>query len=385
MNSKHGGDWVSYEEAYGKKALDFSASISPFPMPERVRKAAQEALEREDRYPDPNQRRLRRAIAEAYSLQEEEILCGTGAADLIWRLAAALQPGRVLITEPSFGEYRAALEWYGHEVRGYSLRKETGFLLQEDFLEMLTDDIDVAILCEPNNPTGLTTEKELFLQIAQRCGENRILLVVDESFQDFLDPKEHPSMLENLYQWPLLVIRSFTKLYAMASLRLGWCACSDTKLLRKMQLSGQPWPVSYPAEEAGIAALAQKEHAKTVRKQINRERNRLIGELKRLGCYVVEGEANYLLFYDPLIELGSALQDRGILLRDCSNFEGLGTGWYRAAVRSEADNRTLIRAMEEVHGEMYYGSGNDVRGGQKSADNGPVPDFPAGRPAGRTF
>ena len=385
MNNIHGGDWASYEEFYGRRALDFSASISPFSMPEKVRKAAQEVLFQEDRYPDPQVRRLRRAIAEAYSLEEEQILCGNGAADLIWRLAISLQPGKALITAPTFGEYRACLEWCGHEVSEYLLKKETGFRLQEDFLLSMKPGIDTVILCEPNNPTGLLTDPELFLQIVQRCRDNQSLLVVDESFHDFLDPEEHPSMLERIGDWPVLVLRSFTKLYAMASLRLGWCACSNVGLLRRMRLSGQPWAVSSPAAEAGIAALAEKDFAKSVREQIVRERKTLAGDLKRLGCFVVEGEANYLLFYDSCEGLGEALQRRGILLRDCSSFEGLGAGWYRAAVRSEADNHRLVKAMEEVHGEMYYGSGNDVRGGQKSADGGLVSDFLSGRPADGTF
>ena len=348
MKRIHGGDWESFRERTGRTPLDFSASTSPLGMPERVRKAAADSLDAADRYPDPECRALRRALAGRYDLAPEDILCGSGAADLIDRLAPALRPRRALVTAPSFTEYRAALERAACEVRTYALSEADDFRLDERFLDSLTDDLGAVILCEPNNPTGRTTDRALLEAIANRCDELGVLLVLDECFNDFLeDPAAH-SFLAEIRRHRVLVLRAFTKFYGMAGMRLGWCACADRGLLERMNEAGQPWPVSVPAMAAGIAALREAEYEQRLRTLIREERPRLSRALEGLGCRVIPGEANYLLFRDDTPSLPERLEKRGVLIRNCADFEGLGSGWYRAAVRTAEENVTLIAAMKEA-------------------------------------
>ncbi len=145
----------------------------------------------------------------------------------------------------------------------------------------------------------------------------------------------------------LLILKAFTKLYAMAGLRLGYCLCRDTALLDAMRNAGQPWPVSGPAQAAGIAALEETQYVQAVRTLISAQRPRLAGALTRLGLRVIPGEANYLLFFSSIPLLGP-LRGRGILLRDCGNYAGLCDGWYRVAVRGREDNDRLIAALEDI-------------------------------------
>ena len=194
----HGGDWASFEERYGRKPLDFSASIAPFPLPESVRKAAAEALGETDRYPDPLQRQLREEIARAHSLNSDAILCGNGAADLIHRFASAARPRRVLLTAPTFGEYRAALSRFGSRIEEYVLSEKNDFSITTDILTALTSDLDAVFLCEPNNPTGKCTDPQLLGRIAERCAKLGVRLVIDESFHDFLPRETHPGSLQLL-------------------------------------------------------------------------------------------------------------------------------------------------------------------------------------------
>lgn len=347
----HGGDWAGYRAKYGREPLDFSANISPLGLPEGVRAAVMESLRLAESYPDPLCRALRAAIAKAEQVKADWILCGSGAADLIYRVVLAKRPRRALVTAPTFSEYEAALELAGCETDHYLLREEDEFELNRDFLRSITPDTDMVFLCQPNNPTGKTIPRPLLAAALERCREVGALLVVDECFCDFLDDPGAYTVKNLLEQYPnLLILKAFTKLYAMAGLRLGYCLCGDKALLDAMGRAGQPWAVSGPAQAAGAAALSETGYVRTVRRLVAEERPWLAEELARLGFRVIPGEANYLLFFSrkPLSE---PLQKRGILLRDCGNFKGLGKGWYRTAVRNREDNARLIGALEEICGE----------------------------------
>lgn len=344
----HGGDWAGYRAQYGGEPLDFSANISPLGLPEGVRAAVIRSLDRADRYPDPLCRELRGAVARAEGVSPDWVLCGSGAADLIHRAALAGRPRRALVTAPAFAEYEEALELAGCGGERFPLREEDGFALGEGFLEAVTPEVDMVFLCQPNNPTGRMVPRPLLVETLERCREAGALLVVDECFLDFLDRPEDFAMKGFLGRYPnLLILKAFTKLYAMAGLRLGYCLCSDGAFLERMGRAGQPWAVSGPAQAAGMAALKETEYVEAVRALIRAERPRLAGALSRLGFRVVPGEANYLLFHAPL-PLVEPLRERGILIRDCANYHGLGAGWYRAAVRTGPENGRLIAALEEI-------------------------------------
>lgn len=346
----HGGDWAGFEAEYGAggKPLDFSANVSPLGLPEGVRSAAAAALAEAERYPDPLCRALREAIGRAEGVCPDWILCGCGAAGLIYRAVLARRPRRALVTAPAFAEYEAALDLIGCRTSRYPLDEARDFQLDEGFLDAITPETDMVFLCQPNNPTGRTVPPALASAVLDRCQRAGALLVADECFVDFLDDPEAYTMKGALgARKNLLILKAFTKLYAMAGLRLGYCLCGDGALLEAMGRAGQPWAVSGPAQAAGIAALGETEYVQSVRALIARERPRLARALEELGLRVIPGEANYLLFASPR-PLLEPLRRRGILLRDCGNYHGLGRGWYRAAVRTEEDNRRLIAALREI-------------------------------------
>ena len=345
----HGGDWAGFAAEYGAAAplLDFSANVSPLGMPAGVAAALAGCAPDCDRYPDPLCRALSAAIGRAEGVPGEWVLCGNGAADLIWRAALALRPARALVTAPAFAEYEAALAATGCAVERYFLSEEKDFRLEEGFLEAIRPGVGMVFLCEPNNPTGLTTPRPLLLRVLARCRQAGALLVLDECFGDFLaDPAAH-TLKGELAEGNLLILKAFTKLYGMAGVRLGYALCADGALLAKLRAAGQPWAVSTPAQAAGLAALKETEYVAAVRALVASERPRLAAGLAALGCRVLPGEANYLLFRceRPLCQ---PLRRRGILLRSCDNYHGLGPAWYRTAVRTGAENSRLLAALGEV-------------------------------------
>ena len=374
----HGGDWAGYEQQYGKEPLDFSMNVNPFGVPEGVAKAIASAALRADRYPDPGCRRIRRALADCEGVSEDWILCGNGAADLIDRIALGFAGGRslALVTAPAFSEYREALERCGWDVRSQSIDYSNSFELTdadiEDIRNILkkgkpegagTYENRIIFLCEPNNPTGVTTNKKRLEEILKICRDTGTILVVDECFNGFLDDPEEHTLRNHLADNPgLIILKAFTKIYGMAGVRLGYCLCSDGEIIERIRNSGQPWNVSYLAEEAGLAALREKDYIERAREVIRTERALLKEELKKLGIRLMFGSANYILFRWPELSFGTAgllnendtpdlcekMRSRGVLIRDCGNYEGLEKGWYRIAVKTPEENRELIRIMGEV-------------------------------------
>lgn len=348
MELVHGGDWAGYRARFGHDALDFSANVSPLGLPQGVADAIVAALPTADRYPDPLCRELRTALSRAEQLPEPWILCGNGAADLIYRLVWTLKPRRALLPAPTFAEYAAALESVGCEVKRKTLHEADDFAVTEAFVQAVNQSIDLVFLCQPNNPTGQITPPELVQRLVRRCADCGAVLVVDECFLDFLQQRDALTAKPLLQAAPnLVILKAFTKLYAMAGVRLGYALCANTALLAKMQAAGQPWGVSSLAQAAGAAALRETAYADAVRALIADQRPRLAAGLRALGLQVIEGSANYLLFRAPET-LGAALQQRGVCLRSCGNYPGLSAGWYRTAVRTAPENEQLLQTMREV-------------------------------------
>lgn len=344
----HGGDWAGFEREYGRAPLDFSANVNPLGMPPGARAAAEAALAQAGSYPDPHCRALREALSAAEGVPPEWILCGNGAADLIYRLAHALRPGRALVTAPSFSEYAAALRAAGCVPGYHPLREADSFALTPDILPRIEPGLDLLFLCEPANPTGQLTDPALLGEILARCADSGTLLVMDECFGAFLDQPGRHSLVPRVAAHPnLLVLKAFTKFYAMAGLRLGYALCRDEALLAALAAAGPPWPVSCVAQAAGAAALADRDYPEATRRLIREERAFLREGLEKAGCRVYGSRANYLFFRAPP-GLGAALAEKGILLRDCENYPGLGPGWYRASVRLRAENTILLQNLPHM-------------------------------------
>jgi len=338
---EHGGD------IYGDRPirLDFSVNTNPLGMPEAVRRAIGDRGAEDERYPDPHCRLLRRALSERYGIGPEHILCGNGASDLILRLCACLRPKTVLLPAPTFSEYGRSAALFGTTVRTVPLKAENGFALDRAFLSALTPDVDMVFLCNPNNPTGQLCGPALLEEIAAKCHENGTYLAADECFIEFTDGQ---SMLPLLERYPrLLILRAFTKIYAMAGLRLGFLLSGDARLLERIAAFGAEWSVSTVAQRAGLAALGSAGWMERTRAFVAEERRWLTEQLTALGLTVWPGRANYLLVRGNR-PVYAALLERGIMVRNCGSFIGLDENYFRVGIKTRAENEILIEALKEV-------------------------------------
>lgn len=349
MKPIHGGNVHAYLAQTGRMPLDFSANINPLGLPPAVRAAAEQAVAAAVHYPDPACTALRMAIAAAHGVPAGKVLCGNGAADLIYRFAYGLRPKTALLCAPTFAEYGQALAAVGCHLHTHALREAGDFRLTAALLPAL-DGMDALCLCNPNNPTGQTIDPSLLEDILEACAARGIHVLLDECFVDFLDSPAAHTRIPALQQYPRLVIlRAFTKLYAMPGLRLGYCLCGDERLLARMDAAGPPWSVSTVAQAAGLAALSLPDFADRARALIRQERAFLKQSLHALGFSPL-GEANFLLLQTPP-SLPDALAREGILVRRCASFDGLGNGWIRVAIRTHPENVRLITSIARcLHG-----------------------------------
>lgn len=338
-NFYHGGDIYSQKVDY-----DFSASINPLGMPENIKRLLAQRTTDFEHYPDPYCSALVREISRHEGVAEGRIVCGNGAADLIYRVAQALRPMKALIAVPTFSEYEKSLRTIGCEVRFHQLSEENGFEVGENIFEHI-DGNDMVFLCNPNNPTGKLVVPDIMERIAERCNETGCLLIIDECFMEFVE--NYPKHSLKMKFGNILLIKAFTKIYAMAGLRLGYAVCPEEKIAEKLRDFGQCWSVSVPAQIAGEAALKESEYILETVRLITAEREFLRKKLRDFGFDTYESAANFILFRCGL-PLDALLLKKRIAVRRCDNFKGLESDFFRIAVRTHEENVILINAIEEI-------------------------------------
>ncbi len=359
MNKKntnaHGGNIYKKARELGipeSEILDFSANLSPLGIPDGVKKSMADAIGGLINYPDPDCTALTEAIASFDKVQPEYILCGNGGADLLFRLALALKPEKVLLPVPAFVEYEEALRAVDAEIEYFHLEKD--FKVTEKLLDAMKPDQNFLVICNPNNPTGLLVERSLLLKVLDKAKEWKIRVLVDECFLEIYPGEQEYTLKSYLEQYPnLIILKSFTKMYAIPGVRLGYVLCSDMAFLQKMKACGQAWSVSHFAQTAGVAALAETEYREKTISVIARENAFMKEELSKLPIHLYESAVNYFFFQAPGVkDLDKRMEKHGIMIRNCSNYVNLDDDYFRVAVRNREDNLKLLHAMKEELSEM---------------------------------
>ena len=348
----HGGDIYSKESPLGHW-LDYSANINPLGMADSVKKSIMASIDGLVHYPDPQGRELKQAISARYDIPVENIILGNGAAELFYVYFHAMRPGRVLLPVPSFSEYEKSARCCGAQVDYFFLKEEEDFQVSLPHLIEVIEGYDAVILGNPNNPTGRLLEAGALEKFISRAGELKVQVIVDESFLDFLADRARyavDSLVANHAN--LLVIASMTKFFAIPGLRLGFgLAAAD--MVERLELHKDVWNVNSLAQAAGTAALADREFtARTIRHTAETvlDMTEKLGRIK--GIRIFSPSVNFVLLdiADSGMqsrELAAAMEKKGILIRDCRSYPGLGDTFVRLAIRKSAENRQVLRALAE--------------------------------------
>jgi len=352
---QHGGIDYTELETLGiapQDVLDFSANLNPFGPPPGVSKIfsddTYELSQAISHYPDSEAGYLRRSLVEKLGIKAENIFVSSGSTELI-RLAALAYLGKgdqVLIVEPTYGEYQVACQIAGASLIKQQLSAEDAFLPNTDeTLQLIQQHCPKGIfICNPNNPTGRYLSRLDFRKILDASKDS--LVILDEAYVSFVD--NDWSSLDMIKGNNLLVLRSMTKDYGMAGLRLGYGVAGE-EIVATLRRICPPWNVNALAQRAGIAAINEEEYWRQCQVGIREAREYLVAELSDLGLPPLPSEANFFL-----VEVGDAswfrceLLKRKILVRDCASF-GLPQ-YVRIAPHTMPECQRLIAAVKEVRG-----------------------------------
>lgn len=354
---EHGGNIYAAARELGlppAEVLDFSANINPLGLPPGLQEHLAAHLGEIVHYPEPEAASLRQALAEHCRTSAEQLIVGNGAAELLYLLCQVQRPRRVLVTAPTFSEYEKAALAAGAAVHRLPLAAEQDFTLPWGEVPAALAEADLFFLCNPNNPTGTLLPRTQVLRLAREAAARRCFLVVDESFQDFLSCQQDWSILPNLAAGELpagvAVLRSLTKFYAIPGLRLGFLH-GPAPLIRSLEAVKDTWNVNCLAQRAGLWALGCREYQEASRAYVAEAKEQLYRQLAALpGVRPCHPSVNYLLLDMAATGLSSAqwrrrLRARGILVRDCANYAGLGDCYIRVAVRRPEENSRLVAAL----------------------------------------
>lgn len=321
----HGGDIYRNKIEY-----DFSVNINPLLPPVKVLDALEKGLATISAYPDIKCEALRKGLAKIYRADINSILVGNGASEIFMAIVHSLKPRRAYIPTPSFFGYQWACNAENVE--------------RTDRVE----DSDICFLANPGNPRGQYYPKDELYALIEKCGKRDITVVLDECFMELSDaPTEHSYTTKFKKYKNLIIVRAFTKSFAIPGLRLGYMMTGNDTYINCIRKHLPEWNVSGLAQLAGTEALNHMGYLEEARALIKKEREYLTDNLRKNDIAVEISNANFLLLFSKE-NLYEKLLNKGILIRDCSDFEGLKKGYYRIAVKLREENEILISALKEV-------------------------------------
>lgn len=351
--SIHGGNTAEISRKYGineSNLVDFSANINPLGLSKEVKKAMINAIDKVEKYPDITYYNLINSISCYEGIDRKKLFLGNGAAEVIFNVVRGLKPKKVLIPAPTFGEYEEATLSINGKVEYYNLNEINNFELEEDLLNKL-EGVDMLFICNPNNPTGVLTSCEYIEKIAKEALKTNTIVVVDESFLDFLEDDSNYSCIDILDKYEnLIIIKSLTKFFAMPGIRIGYGISSNINIREKINKVTIAWSVNVVAAESVIVALKEKRYIEESKRFIKEEQEYLYNKLKLFkDLKVFKPSVNFIMFKVLRdIDLKTILIQKGILIRSCDNYEGLDNSYYRVAVRTRKENDILIDKLKAV-------------------------------------
>lgn len=366
MNEKkvdfHGGNiYKIYREKGMKEILDYSSNINPYGLPKNFERAVIENLSVLEKYPDPDYIELREEIAKTNKVELKNIIVGNGATEVIFLYMKVLKAKKILIVSPTFGEYERAMKATLDDIQVdyFKLEEAENFVLNiEKIKTELQKKYDLLVICNPNNPTGQFLSIKELEKILEKCTEVGTKLFVDEAFVEFVEDWGEKSIIKTgKNKKNLFVLRAFTKFFAIPGLRLGYGICFDDEFMIKMLEKKEPWSVNNIAELAGKILLQDREYIEKTNNWIKIEKKYMYENLKEIeGLKTYKTEINFILvkikneyLYKVNAQiLREKMLEKGILIRDASNFVYLNDNYFRLAVKDRKNNVRVLEALKEI-------------------------------------
>lgn len=360
-SEQHGGNVFAAIRKTGIQSaniLDFSANINPLGLANSALQAIHNSLSNIVHYPDPNAFDLKETISAHYQVPTTSITVGNGAVELLYILCHMKKPRKVLTPAPTFSEYSRAANACGASVQYFYLSANNNFYIDTDAIAENLDGIDIVFICNPNNPTGTLMTNQQIKVLLDAAQKTNTLVVVDESFTDFLPDASSYTCRKLLSSYAnLVIIHSLTKFYAIPGLRLGF-ALASSDITQNLHRGKDPWNVNTLSQAVGISALNDQAYQIASRLFMQNSQQDLWEKLSTLNnLFLYPPTVNYMLVNIGATGITSTLlrefmMTKGILIRDCSNYPGLNSEYIRLAVKTPEHHNQLLSTLKEALGEI---------------------------------
>ena len=355
----HGSDLEKIEQIYGIKKeaiVSFSANVNPLGISNHLRNSLSAQLDAITTYPDREYKALRACIAKYADTQSENIIVGNGSTELISLFIQTYHPKKALILGPTYSEYEREITLGGGTTLYYPLKEELNFEMDvDDFCRHLHDGLDLIVLCNPNNPTSTAINASKMRQILDACLQYGIFVMVDETYVEFADARDHITSIPlTNYYTNLIILRGTSKFFASPGLRLGYAVTGNQDLIKQINTRQNPWSINSLAEIAGRLMFQDKEYVSETQKLINSERSRLYQLLsswdsvkiyRPMGNFILvkilKDDVDADLLFDHCIR-------KGLMIRNCSTFPFLDNRFIRFCIMSPEENDRLMDAFAEL-------------------------------------
>lgn len=348
----HGANVDNMAKKFGKNEndiIDFSSNVNPHIISD-LGKYVLEGLEKSRSYPDINYTNLRNNISDYIKVDSELIIPGNGATEIIYLLMKSIKR-RLAILNPTFSEYGRGAKLNNLEIIDFHLKEENNFSIDLDEIQKNMDKFDSLFICNPNNPNGKVKDLNELLDLMI---ENDKLLIVDETFMEFVGEEEKYSLINKIEQTPnLFILKAVTKFFGMPGLRLGYGVTSNKQIIRNIYEYKEPWTINSFAENLSNYLFKDKEYINGSKDYYINERKFMLEELRKISrLKVYDTDTNFVLIKlkdDEANSLKLELFEKyNILIRDASNFIGLDKSYIRVAIKSHNDNKVLIESLRKI-------------------------------------
>lgn len=355
----HGSDLEKIEDFYDidkENVTNFAANVNPLGISPKLRKALTDNIDIISSYPDREYTNLRKCIAKYVNTDMKNIFVGNGSTELISIIIQIKKSKKACIIGPTYSEYEREVTLAGGSCQYFPLKNNELFKLQiAELSRFLTNDFDLLVICNPNNPTSTAINVSDMRKILDICKQKDILCLVDETYVEFVDDiNEITSVSLAKYYNNLIVLRGISKFFAAPGLRLGYGICGNQDLVDEINTKKNPWSINSLAAFAGETMFTDTQYINDSKSLIKNERDRIVkilGSAKHLKLF--EPTANFMLLELRAHKLTSTevferAIKKGFLIRDCSSFPFLGDKFIRFCFMDPESNNRLVEFLLEL-------------------------------------
>lgn len=352
----HGSDLEKIEAIYGIKKeniISFSANVNPLGISYRLKNELSSHIDAISSYPDREYTSLRKCIADYVETDFRNILVGNGSTELISLVIQIIKPSKALIVGPTYSEYEHEVALEGGRSHYFRLREEDRFNLDLGLLQStLNQDLDLLVICNPNNPTSSQIDRTVMRQILDTCKEKGIFVMIDETYVEFSDNYEEITSIPlTQYYNNIIILRGISKFFAAPGLRLGYAICGNHRLLKEIESRKNPWTINSLAAIAGEIMFKDTDYINETVELISSERSRICDILSsHPNVKYYEPHGNFILI--KILKEGITSEDlfdaaikKGLMIRDCSTFPFLDNKYIRFCFMKPKDNDALLKVL----------------------------------------